>query len=316
MKNLIKKVSSTNSTIINQVKVGNRVFTLVKKDHTLRGILDGTEIIASAIDSCFIDKLPKIAFAITEDLLDGEHKGVKFKQNKKEELAEDLSKKILEEMANNKVPIKTKGMRSFEPICPVYDLNKPIEYAPVISKIPGLLHTLENITQMLEISLSDSMVLTKRKLVDTMWGADRTQGVIDEIRRELHKLIPESERLNLYYELIRKSAERLRVFHLRSNEDSVKVINNILIPDILNNFENIKRFASDIFFIMSPLVHIDEVFVKNTSYPAKFFLPMETIEALEDDYKLIVEFLNKVPSIEQEILNPLDLLRYNSKKIR
>ena len=68
--------------------------------------------------------------------------------------------------------------------------------------------------------------------------------------------------------------------------------------------------------MMSPIVHIDEVFVKNTSYPAKFFLPGETIEALDDDYKLIVEFLNKVPSIEQEILNPLDLLRYNSKKIR
>lgn len=316
MKNLIKKVSSTNSTIINQVKVGNRVFTLVQKDHTLRGILDGTEIIASAVDNCFIDKLPKIAFAITEDLLDGEHKGVKFKQNKGAGIPEELSQNILEEMEKNNVPFKTKNMRSFEPICPVYDLNEPIEYSSVITKIPGLLKTLENITQILEISLNDSMVLTKRKLVDTMWGADKTQKVIDEIRKELLKLIPESDKLNLYYELIRKSAERLKVFHSRSDEDSVKVINNILIPDILNNFENVKRFASDLFFVMSPIVHIDEVFVKNTTYPAKFFLPMETIEALEDDYKLIVEFLNRVPNIEQEVLNPLDLLRYNSKKIR
>lgn len=316
MKNLIKKVSSMNSTIINQVKVGNRVFTLVKKDHTLRGILDGTEIIASAIDSCFIDKLPKIVFSITEDLLGGEHNGVRFKQNKEEELAGSLSEKMLAEMERNNVPIKTKNMRSFEPICPVYDLNEPIQYSSVVSKIPGLLHFLENITQILELSLNDSMVLTKRKLVSTMWGADSTQVIIDEVRKELTKLIPESDRLNLYYELIRKSSERLKVFHKRSDEDSVKVINNILIPDILNNFENIKRFASDIFFIMSPLVHIDEVFVKNTTYPSKFFLPVETIEAIEDDYKLIVEFLNKVPSIEQEILNPLDLLRYNSKKIR
>lgn len=316
MKNLIKKVSSTNSTIINQVKVGSRVFTLVQKDHTLRGILDGTEIIASALDSCFIDKLPKIAFAITEDLLDGEHKGIKFKQNKGDDFASELSNSILDELEKNNVSIKTKNMRSFEPICPVYDLNEPIEYDSVIEKIPGLLHSLENITQILELSVNDAMVLTKRKLVSTMWGADKTQVVLDEIRGELLKIAPESDKLNLYYELIRKSAERLKVFHRRSDENSVKVINNILIPDILNNFENVKRFASDLFFIMSPLVHIDEVFIKNTTYPAKFFLSMETIEALEDDYKLIVEFLNKVPSIEQEVLNPLDLLRYNSKKIR
>lgn len=315
MKNLIKKVSSANSTIINQVKVGDRVFTLVKKDKTLRGILDGTEIIASAEDSRFVDKLPKIVFTITEDLLDGEKKGIKFKQNKGEGIDQELSENMLAEMEKNNIPFKTKNMKSFDPIIPSYDLNEPIEYRLVVSKMPGLLQTLENITQILELATNDSMVLTRRKLIDTMWGADRTQKVIDDIRAELIKLSPESDKLNLYYELIRKSIARLSIFHKRTDEDSIKVINNILIPDILNNFDNVKRFASDLFFVMSPIVHIDEVFVKNTTYPAKFFLPEETIEAIEDDYKLIVEFLNKVPRIEQEILNPLDLLRYNSKKI-
>jgi hypothetical protein len=316
MKNLIKKISSTNSSIINQVKVGSRVFTLVRKGKTLRGILDGSEIVASTVDSCFIDKLPKIVFTITEDLLDGDNKGIRFKQNKKEELAKSLSEGLLSEISEHKVPIKTQNMRSFEPIYPVYDLKDPVKYSSVMAKIPQTIHILENITKILDIALNDAMVITRRKLIDTMWGANKTQKVIDEIRVELMKLMPESDRLELYFELIRRSVERLKVFHKRQDADSVKVINNILIPDILNNFENIKRFASDLFFVMSPIVHIDEVFVKNTTYPAKFFLPLETIEAVEDEYKLIVEFLNKVPSIEQEVLNPLDFLRYNSKKIR
>jgi len=316
MKNLIKKVSSNNSDIISQIKVGSRVFSLVKTGNTLRGILDGSEILASAAEDCFIDKLPRIVSSITEDLLGGENKGISFKLNKKDPISDRILDSMISEMAKKNIPIKTKNMRNFEPVCSLYSLKDPIEYDSVISKVPSLLNVLRNITQILEISLNDSMVLTKRKLVDSMWGADKTQRVIDSIRKELMKLAPESDKLNLYFELIRKSVERLKVFHRRSDVDSLKVMNNILIPNIICNFDNVKRFSSDLFFAMSPLLHIDELFLKNTSYPSSFFLPIETLEAIEDDYKLIIEFLNKVPNIEQEILNPLDLLRYNSKKIR
>ena len=313
MKNLIKKVSAVNSMIINQVMVGNRIFTVVEKDNTLRGILDGSEILVSAEDSLFLERMPRIIKAITEGLLGGGNKSIKVKINKVGGVGEAISEKLLEEL--NSSGMRVKNMRNFAPIYPEYDLSTPIDYRSVVSKVDLLLNTLENITQILEISTNDSLVLTKRKLIDTMWGADRTQEAIDAIRSELLKVYPESDRLNLYYGLIRKSVSRLKVLHNRKDQDSLKIINNIIIPDVINNFESIKRFASDLFFIMSPIVHIDEIFIKNTTYPAKFFLPMDTIEAVEDDYSLIVEFLNKVPSIEQEVLNPLDLLRYNSKNI-
>lgn len=315
MKNIIKKLSAHNSTVINQITVGNRVFTLVKKDNTIRGILDGTEILASSIDRGALEKLPKIVLAVTEDLLNGDNKCVRFKQNKGEDISADLSTKMLCEMNKRKVKVDTTEMRSFLPIYPVYDLKNDIDSKDLFKELPNMLHMVENITQILELAINDALVLTKRKLVGTMWGADKTQLVIDDIRKDILELVKESDRLNLYYELIRKSVERLNVFHKRSDEDSLRVVNNILIPDILNNFENVKRFSSDLFFAMSPLLHVGEVFLKNTTYPAKFFFPSETVEALEDDYKLIIEFLNKVPNIEQEILNPLDLLRYNSKKI-
>ena len=310
-------VSAKNATIINQIIVGGRLLTIVKSDSSIKCILDGTEIISSTTSPRFLEKLPKMVLAITEDLTDGQNCDVLMKCSEgtcqeDNELASAIESEVRERLSANRVlPLQKFRPAILEDVEP---LNISID--KLLCEMPQTLNIINNITRILEMSAEDCLTITKRKLIGTMWGADAIHNIMDEVKSDIDELHEESEMLHVYGDLIRKSSSRLKIFKRKTDPDSIRVIRGILIPDITNSFEGIKRFAASLFSIMTVVVHLDESFMRHTSYPSKFFLPGEVIDDLGEDYKLIVGFLNKVPKIEREVINPLDLFRYNYRKAR
>jgi len=131
------------------------------------------------------------------------------------------------------------------------------------------------------------------------------------------------EKIEFYTNISIKSIDRLihklNVSLFDVCDEEKKVVNTVLIPNIIQNFEKIKTITSNVLKMLSNFVYIDEVFKKNTSYPASWFINSDMFEDIKLDYKNLILFVLKIPRFEQEIIYPLDMMRHsfiNKNEIR
>lgn len=316
MKHLLKRVSAANSKVIAHIKMGDDIFNIISRDSGVYGMFRGCDILNCG---SFTDHGGRVANVIKDFI--GEYlKGRDCHSLSvlRDKNANDLDS-LLEQLKGipgiKKVMIKTipEDMTEInKSMHPEFSIERAVDYQALAKSLRGVSIIISDMTNTLNVCRADALTLTQGRLVNTMWGADSMQRMISD----LHDEIAENsawDKVEFFSSLIVKSIDRL-IHKLFTNliavcDEERKMICTVLIPNILSNYEQLKKVISSALVSLSSLIYVDMMFKEKTSYPAAWFMNGSMLEDLKQDYQKILGFMMLIPRIEQEIIYPLDFLK-------
>lgn len=193
-----------------------------------------------------------------------------------------------------------------------FDVESTADIPALVGALKNFVSVIREMTTILKVCHDDALTLTQGHMVDTMWGAKEMQGMLCGLREEIEGNT-RWEKIEFFAGLIEKSIERL-MLKLGTQLAQVcteekKVICNVLIPNIIDNFQQFKTAATDALLSLSSLVYIDTIFKKMTTYPATWFLSGGMLNDLGQDYQKLLGFVGQIPAIEKKIIYPLDFIK-------
>jgi hypothetical protein len=314
MKHLLTNIKVSNNIIIAQFKVGNRSFDLTSNGKKSNISVDGCELFdCSKLGAGF----EKIAHLVKDLVLNS----IETNPSKPMEYYISADSKISNTIINklksgldSSVKIINQSMEIPHNHPVKFDLEEVFAPDRFLIKLKEFAQALHDINETLKVCREDVLSLTHGRLINTMWGAKQTQQVIINLRNGVEE-DEDWDKLEFYISMILKSIDRLThklnmtLFDVCDEEK--KVVNTVLIPNVIQSFEKIKSVVSNVLLMLSNFVYIDEVFKKNTSYPSSWFINKDMFEDLKLDYRNLVLFALKIPRFEQEIIYPLDMMRHN-----
>ena len=322
MKHLIKKLSASKSDIITHFKMGDDTFNVVSRDNSLKGILNGYEVLtikkAKESEAKLAYLLNDVFGAIIKRANPDNisvFKGVPedspdlgFLAKVMPHLKEEIGPK---NVSLKKAPVDMEPMK--QTLIPDFKIEKALNYDDLIHNLRVFGKKINIISKILSAARESAFMLTRGKLVSSMWGAETTQKVLNTIRDELSEDAVLWNKVDLYNEMINKSLNRLNLKLgselIKTCKEEQKMVSSIIIPSILVNYDNLKSLIIKAAITMAPLVYIDEAFKKYTSYPAKFFMSEDLLDTLKRDYDYIVSFIASIPNIEAKVIDPVSFVK-------
>lgn len=314
MKHLLKSIKASNCKVLAQFKVGNISYNLNTFGKTSNIDINGHDIIDCSDADIEYDK---IAHLLKDLIIQGvsltNPTSIQAYMRKDTKLSDAIVDGLKNEL-DSTIRIVNQSMEIPHSVPVKLDLEKAFAPERFIKKIREFSQTLHDVNETLRVCRDDILMLSCGRLVDSMWGAKKTQKILEDLK---HKVAEDKDwdKVEFYVNMIIKSIDRLvhkldtTLFNVCDEEK--KVVNMILIPNILQSFEKIKDIVSNVLKMLSNFVYIDEVFKKNTSYPANWFINSDMFEDIKHDYNNLVLFALKIPRYEQELLYPLDMMRHS-----
>lgn len=314
MKHLINRINSSSKKPVAQIRCGNRSFSVIAGNLTSQITIDGHDIISN--DSGYDKMANLISDMVKKDLSGAKDATITAYICNEVKEFDSVLKSIKNALDSSvKIVTQSKEIPDHTPI----KLNLEEAFAPekFLSRIREFAQSLHDINETLRVCREDIISLTHGKLVDTMWGAKPMQQILCGLKNNIEEN-DDWDNLEFYVNMIMKSIERIthkmgKDLYTVCDEEK-KVVNTVLIPNIIQGFEKIKGVISKVLMMLSNLVYIDEMFKKNTTYPASWFINGDIFEDIKLDYNNLVLFALKIPRIEQEIIYPLDMMRHSSIK--
>jgi len=314
MKYLLSNIKASNCKVLAQFKAGDTSYCLNSFGKISNITINGHDIIDCSDAGVDYDK---IAYLLKDLIVKGAAvcmpHSIQAYMRKDVRLSEAILDALKKDL-DSSIKIVNQSMEIPES-CPV-KLNLEEAFAPdkFIKKIKEFAQTIHDINETLRVCREDILMISCGRLVNTMWGAKPTQRILEGMKSSVAE-DDDWERVEFYVNMILKSIDRL-VHKLDGTlfdvcDEEKKVVNMVLIPNILQSFEKIKMIVSNVLKMLSNFVNIDEVFKKNTSYPANWFINADMFEDIKLDYKNLVLFALKIPRFEQELLYPLDMMRHS-----
>ena len=314
MKHLFNNIKASNGKILAQFKVGNLSYHLNSVGKSSSISVNGHDIVdCSDVGSDY----NKISHLLKDLIIKGagiSHPGaIQAYMRKDIKLSEDFIEALKGDLEST---IKIVDQSMEIPRGAPVKLYLEEAFAPdkFIKKIREFAQNLHDINETLKVCREDILMLSCGRLVDSMWGAKSTQKLLESMKQTVAE-DKDWDRAEFYVNMIQKSIDRL-THRLDSTlfdvcDEEKKVVNTVLIPNILQSFEKIKCIISNVLKLLSNFVYIDEIFKKNTSYPANWFINADMFEDIKLDYKNLVLFALKIPRFEQELIYPLDMMRHS-----
>ena len=96
---------------------------------------------------------------------------------------------------------------------------------------------------------------------------------------------------------------------MSASPEEKKVIGEIIIPAITDNYEKLKNIVINTLVEMPTIVYVDDVFKKFTSYPVQFFFDEDLLDHVRQNYEALIKFVLDIPKIEAKVIDPLDFMR-------
>jgi hypothetical protein len=153
------------------------------------------------------------------------------------------------------------------------------------------------------------LMITRKKLVESMWGATKMQGILDGVRGRLESSTCPWSKVAVSAEVTSKSAERLCRKLSSTDPEDGRMLVNVLIPGINEGYSNIRSVAANAAISLVPLVYIDDASKRNTTYPATWFFDEDIMDGVSQGYDGILNFLLQIPAIESKVIDPLSFVR-------
>lgn len=193
-----------------------------------------------------------------------------------------------------------------------FDLEEATELDDLIERLKNFQNDVKGMVKMLTVSRKDALDVSSGHLVKSMWGAHKMQEIMDSIHDQIQK-DAKWDKSEFYGNMILRSLDRF-LHKMASGPYSVcpedkKVMNMVLIPNVIQNFEIFRTIVLSALICLSRLVHIDEDFEAQTSYPADWFINGNMLADLKGDYDKMIRYILRLPEIESRVIYPLDFLK-------
>jgi len=314
MKHLIKNIKSSNCKILAQFKVGDLSYTLNSIGKTSNISINGHDVIDCSDADIEYDKIAHLLKDLIIKGATGINPSSIQAYMRKDTKFSDTILSTLKKNLDSSIKIVNQSMEIPDTTPLKLDLEEAFVPEKFLLKIKEFSQALHDINETLKVCREDIMMISCGRLVNTMWGAKPTQRILENMKSTVAE-DENWERVEFYVNMIIKSIGRLThkldasLFDVCDEEK--KVVNTVLIPNILQSFEKVKMIVSNVLKMLSSFVNIDEVFKKNTSYPANWFINADMFEDIKLDYMNLVLFALKIPRFEQELLYPLDMMRHS-----
>jgi len=154
-----------------------------------------------------------------------------------------------------------------------------------------------------------ALMMTRKKIVASMWGADKIQAVLDRTKARLEDRTLPWSRVAVSVNMLAKSADRL-CRKIGSKESGDRgLVANVLIPSITDGYVTLKAASESAAVSFQPLVHIDSICKTNTTYPSTWFFDQDIIDRIAGSYDSVLGFLMQVPTMEAKVVDPLSSVR-------
>jgi hypothetical protein len=310
MRHLVKKYSNFKPKVLAQFKSEKNSFDIINNDKCLSLLINGHNI---ADLSKFKDNLKSASHLISDIISKGiDSKLINIFISKE---AKDLSS-ILDLLKDSKeLSVHISEMYKDVPVRS--DISEIIDVEKICKKLRYFVGSLHDVNETLKVCHEDASALTSGKLINSMWGAKPMQKILLSLNNEIVNNC-DWERIEFYVNMINKSVEKL-LYKMHTDLNSVcleeqKIVNTVLIPNIIDNYYKVKNIISGAVSLLSKLIYIDELFKKNTTYPASWFINNNMLEDLRLDYINLISFMLKIPIFEKEIIHPLDIIKHNFMK--
>jgi len=314
MRHLIRRVQASALKIAARVKVGHDDFSIVSDGCPKRCLMDGYDVLPSGEP-----EMPPESFAdVIADLIERASKSDKTKSvlvigGPTDDVMQRVVERLKESLGKDKVSIK--GLKGLEQddgrqVSPAeFKLASTLNMDALAKNVSVLVGKVASAAAAVSQAHDASLMLTRRRLVTSMWGADKMQTILDGVRKLVEdERIPWSK-VEASSEMLAKSSERLQRKLASSDPENGRLVSEVLIPGVNDSYENVKRVASIAAVAVAPLVRIDASFKKNTTYPATWFMSEDMMDGLSQGYDGMLGFLLQVPQMESKVIDPLSFVR-------
>ncbi|MBD3260082.1 MAG: hypothetical protein GF334_00085 [Candidatus Altiarchaeales archaeon] len=321
MKHLIKKVSASRANIITHFKVGDDTLNVVQRDGCIRGVLNGYEIFSTP----HVKEAGTTFGYFLENLLSNLVSNKKptqviiFRKSPQSDPEKSYMRKVVPDLKHavgpkkvclKRMPVDASEIR--ETLLPDFKVEKTLNYDCMAHNLKVFGKKTASLCGGLTRVKDDAIMLTRKRLVQSMWGSDKVQKILDDIKDDVHS-DERFKKIALYNQVMQKALGRLeykmKTQKFSSDIEEKRMVSDVLIPTIIENYDNLKGVIGATVGAVTPLVYIDDAFKKHTSYPAKFFLSQELLDALKQDYDGLVRFAVQIPKIEEMVIDPLAFIK-------
>lgn len=318
MKQVVKRCLNIGSDVLGFVHIGDSSLALISKDKDVKGVLNGYEIFRV---NNFKDNTENITY-IVSDLIQNIYNKNKpecfsiYKDHwgsEKYPMQEMLYQIVANVRKNIKVAIKLKSKEANTNFGPSLSISKNINPKILNRNINVFSTKLSNASIILGNFIKYASIILDHKFGrnEDLWGASNIKKHMSIIKNKVASNNLKVHKIDFYKEMVEKTSSKLSlklsseaVMH---NPEEKRVVSQVLIPELINNYENFKDLATGAIVILSPLIYVEDMFRKNTNYPANWFVSDDVLMNLSEDYKLLINFMQEIPRIEANVIVPLEM---------
>lgn len=316
MKHLLRKIAYNKSKVVGHVQLRDSGLTVLSDTDAIKFVLNGCEILNSGKKTASDAVSCSITASLVKAIKGDDPKKISFylgdwKESSDKYVAstiKSIEKVIDKENISVYKKASDKGIvdssLSIEQIMPEEICVDKIQHnlSVLSSKMNKAVHTLQK-------ALDHGKLLCRKKVVPSMWGAKDTQKFINEIKYGIVDNQQLWAQMEILYVTLCKSISRLAAKIDEGIKENSEFIANVIIPDIIKCYEDMKTIIVKAIIILTPLTYIDDIFQKFTTYPANWFFTEEVLDGLQEEYNKLIKFLTNVPVIETKVIYPLDFYK-------
>jgi hypothetical protein len=229
---------------------------------------------------------------------------------------QEIADQIIDSLKNNvKLAVKVRAKEAKVAFEPELHIKGKINAGILSTNMKVLNRKLASTVCVLQSALKNTNIIVNHrfKAKNSAWGLKSIQKFVDDVKETIDGSDAEIDKTDFYKEMLDRTIGKLALklgseVCLNSPEEK-KIMSQVLIPDILDNYEKTKDLTSKVVLDIVPLVYIGDVFKKNTNYPVNWFISDDIIMNLNEDYKFLIGFMQEIPRIEANAIVPLDIFK-------
>jgi hypothetical protein len=316
MKHILRKISYDKSKIIGHIQVKDSGLTVLSNSSDLRLILNGCEIFSSTEKYASDDVTTTIIASLVNSLKENDKKKLSFYIGDWKEAPDSYLKSAIDSIEK---AIDKKNLSIFKKASDQdwiksslnieQSLPEEIGVEKIQHNLNVLISKMNHLVRTLQRALDHGKLLCRKKVVPSMWGAKDTQKFINEIKYSILDNQKLWSQMEVLFVTLRKSINRLAAKIEEGLKENCEFIANVIIPDIIKCYEDMKTIVVKAITVLTPLTYIDEIFQKFTTYPANWFFTDEVLDGLQEEYDKLIKFLISIPIIETKVIYPLDFYK-------
>ncbi len=306
MRHLSNKIAAAKASVIAKYKMGDDCFSIFERNGMLSGNFNGYDVLA--FEDAFKNRAANVFGSLIAFLSDKNESKISFIKSKN---ANILVQNVNQYLKNcSKKIVGEEGVLKIE--TPDFDVGEALNQKALLEYLRVFQGMLRNVANLLSDVREHANVLSGGRIVSTMWGAQQMQQILNHIKKDI-----EDDsiwgKLDFFIEMIDRSLERL-IIKLNTDvcrvcSEEKKIVGTVLIPNVISNYEILVSRIAKILVVLEPLINIDSVFKKETSYPASWFLKGNMLNELKEDFGKMIKIVIRTPEIEKQALFPLDVLK-------